>query len=78
MPLYDYVCRDCGLTFEALVRSGASVACPHCGSTALDKQVSAPAPPGQSKAIIASARRAAAKEGHMSNFSAAERNKLLR
>ena len=40
------------------------------------RQISAPVPPGQSKAIIASARRQAAREGHLSNFSKAERGKL--
>ncbi|GLU32180.1 zinc ribbon domain-containing protein [Trinickia caryophylli] len=78
MPLHDYVCRDCSQHFEALVRSGATAVCPHCGSTSLEKQVSAPAPPGRSKAIVAAARRQAAREGHMSNFSAAERTKLLK
>ncbi|ABO58933.1 TPA: zinc ribbon domain-containing protein [Burkholderia vietnamiensis] len=78
MPLYDYRCRDCGRTFEALVRAGASPACPHCGSTALDRQVSAPAPPGRSREIVRNARRQAAHEGHLSNFSAAERAKLLK
>ena len=78
MPIYDYSCSDCGHHFETLVRSGSTPACPQCGSTALDKQVSAPVAPGQSKAIIAAGRRAAAKEGHMSNYSKAERSKLLR
>ena len=78
MPLYDYHCPACGHTFETLLRAGSTPACPRCGSTALDKQVSAPVAPGQSKAIIASNRRAAAREGHFSNFSAAERGKLLR
>jgi len=61
-----------------LVRTGTTPVCPHCGGTGLDKQVSAPAPPGRSKSIIASARRQAAREGHLSNYSATERNKLLR
>lgn len=78
MPLYDYHCRDCQLQFETLVRAGTTPVCPRCGSVALDKQVSAPVPPGRSKAIIASARRQAAREGHMSHYSAAERSKLLR
>ncbi|MBB2932248.1 FmdB family zinc ribbon protein [Paraburkholderia silvatlantica] len=78
MPLYDYRCRACGQQFETLVRGGAAPVCPHCGSAALDKQVSAPVPPGRSKSIIASARRQAAREGHLSNYSAAERSKLLR
>ncbi len=77
MPLYDYHCAACGHRFETLVRAGGMPACPQCGSTALERQVSAPVPPGRSKAIIASNRRAAAREGHFSNFSQAERKKLL-
>jgi len=42
MPIYEYRCRDCGATFEVLVRAGASVVCPHCGSTSWDKLLSAP------------------------------------
>lgn len=76
MPLYDYLCSGCGQRFELLVRASAQPACPHCGSTALDKQVTAPSPPGRSKAIIASNRAAAAREGHFSNFSATEKAKL--
>lgn len=78
MPLYDYHCRACGLPFETLVRAGTTPVCPRCGSAELDKQVSAPVAPGRSKAIIASARRQAAREGHLSQYSAAERSKLLR
>ncbi|MBV5293378.1 MAG: zinc ribbon domain-containing protein [Curvibacter lanceolatus] len=76
MPLYDYHCPACGHRFEALVRTGSTPACPQCGSSALERQISAPVPPGQSKSIIASARRQAAREGHLSNFSKAERGKL--
>lgn len=77
MPLYDYRCRNCQLEFEALVRTGTAPACPRCGSAALDKQVCAPVPPGRSKAIVAAARRQAASEGHLSNYTATERSKLL-
>ena len=42
MPIYEYNCRDCDATFEALVRSGEPVACPHCGSASLNKLLSAP------------------------------------
>ena len=76
MPIYDYHCPACGHRFEALVRYGSTPACPGCGGSALERQISAPVPPGQSKAIIASARRQAAREGHLSNFSKAERGKL--
>jgi putative FmdB family regulatory protein len=78
MPIYDYHCSACGRDFEMLVRASATPACPQCGSSALEKQVSAPVAPGQSKAIIASGRRQAAREGHLSNYSKAERGKLPR
>lgn len=78
MPLYDYRCAACGHAFETLVRAGHTPVCPQCGSTALAKQVSAPAAPGKSRAIISSARRQAAREGHLSNYSPAGRSKLLR
>ena len=42
MPVYEYRCRNCGATFDVLVRSGTAIACPHCGSSALDKMLSAP------------------------------------
>ncbi|MBN1979101.1 MAG: zinc ribbon domain-containing protein [Anaerolineae bacterium] len=42
MPIYEYRCRDCGETFEVLVRAGTDVACPHCGSASWDKLLSAP------------------------------------
>jgi putative FmdB family regulatory protein len=41
MPLYEYLCRDCGARFETLVRSwGDPVDCPVCDSAKVDKQVS--------------------------------------
>ena len=76
MPIHDFRCSACGQTFELLVRSSTVPACPHCASTALDKQVSLTAPQGTSQAIIAAGRRAAVKEGHFSNYSKAERAKL--
>lgn len=76
MPIHDFRCRDCGQVFELLVRASSVPACPHCAGTALDKQVSLTAPQGTSAAIVAAGRRAAAKEGHFSNYSRAERGKL--
>jgi putative FmdB family regulatory protein len=32
MPIYEYTCEECELTFEELVRNGVPVACPTCGS----------------------------------------------
>ena len=76
MPLYDYRCSACGAAFEMLVRSSTVPACPQCASTALERQLSLTAPQGTSKAIIAAGRKAAAREGHFSNYSAAERSKI--
>ena len=73
MPLYDYHCNARGQAFELLVRSSSVPACPHCASVDLAKQISKPAPPGQTAGIIARGRAAAAKEGHFSNYSKAER-----
>lgn len=78
MPLYDYHCPQCTADFELLVRSSTVPACPRCGSTTLDKAVSLVAPAQKIPGIIASNRRAAAREGHFSNFSQAERTKLLK
>jgi putative FmdB family regulatory protein len=78
MPLYDYHCPACDKRFELLVRSSTVPTCPHCGRVDLDKCVTAPAPPGRSAAIIKSARRRAAAEGHMSNYSQSDQAKLLR
>ena len=78
MPLYDYHCPACGGDFEALVRSGTVPPCPACGATNPERQLSRIAPAGTSAALIAGARRQAAKEGHFSHYSRAERAKLAK
>lgn len=43
MPLYEYICENCGQQFEKLVRlSEADLApqCPFCGSSETHKQIS--------------------------------------
>ena len=41
MPIYEYVCKDCGQESELLVRSSEEVAaCPSCGSTSMKKEFS--------------------------------------
>lgn len=40
MPLYEYRCRRCGGTFEALVRGAEAVACPSCSGADLERLVS--------------------------------------
>ncbi|NLZ16212.1 MAG: zinc ribbon domain-containing protein [Desulfobulbaceae bacterium] len=44
MPLYEYLCRSCGRIFEVLTTSAAhqhEVVCLHCGSSEVQKQLSA-------------------------------------
>lgn len=76
MPIHDYRCRACGTAFEALVRAGAQPACPGCGAADAERLLSLPAAPGKTKAIVAAARRQAAREGHFSHYSAAERGRI--
>lgn len=78
MPLFDFRCAACDLTFEKLVRADVLPPCPQCGGTAVEKCVSAPQAPGKSTELVAGARRQAAREGHFSNYSRAERTKLSR
>lgn len=44
MPMYDFICTACGTKFEELVSGDAAPICPHCGSTAAERQMSAPSP----------------------------------
>jgi putative FmdB family regulatory protein len=33
MPIYEYICDDCGVRYEKLVRSNRdTIVCPKCGS----------------------------------------------
>jgi len=43
MPLFDFTCRACGRTFEALVRQGFTTACPGCGGSELERHIAVPA-----------------------------------
>ena len=78
MPIHDYRCRCCRAEFELLVRGSDLPACPQCRSTDLERAVSRIAPAGKIEAIRMSNRRRAAREGHFSHLSTAERNKLLK
>ena len=56
MPIYEYVCSDCGESFEKLVRGGrraaeAPVPCPVCGSESHRKKVALVASIGPSFSI---------------------------
>jgi putative FmdB family regulatory protein len=41
VPIYEYRCRACGLEFEALVRGTGQPACSQCGSSDLERCLSA-------------------------------------
>ncbi len=43
MPLFDYKCNACGVTFEALVLKGKEPVCSSCSSADLEKLLSLPA-----------------------------------
>jgi len=34
MPIFEYLCEDCGTKFEQLIRNGATAECPKCGPSA--------------------------------------------
>lgn len=72
MPLYSYRCTACDNTFETLVRSSDTPACPSCGSEKLDRLMSQVAAEGKLKGVASRARAQAAREGHLSNFSKSE------
>jgi putative FmdB family regulatory protein len=40
MPLYEYSCRVCSLTFEALVRNATTPPCPSCQSPDVERLLS--------------------------------------
>ena len=43
MPIYEYLCRNCGERVEVLIRSDSSApSCPQCGSPLLEKLLSVP------------------------------------
>jgi putative FmdB family regulatory protein len=43
MPIYDFICQNCGEKFDLLTQHNwraAGAACPTCGSADLEKEVS--------------------------------------
>lgn len=46
MPIYEYHCNDCGISYEKIVLSQRSASesqsCPNCGSTKVAKLISVP------------------------------------
>lgn len=66
MPLFDFTCRGCQNTFEALVRAGHPPVCPGCGGTDLEQQLPtfAVKTPERSQAAAAANRHKYAVQGH--------------
>ncbi len=52
MPLYEYTCRKCDHTFEALVFDGETVECPECHGRRLERLFSVPAQPRQADSSL--------------------------
>jgi putative FmdB family regulatory protein len=67
MPIFEYVCKDCNHSFEALVYGSQKADCPKCHSKKLAPQLSVfasppkalPPQPPQPEAVAAVATRAA-------------------
>ncbi len=40
MPIFEYLCKDCGKKFEAIVYGSAKAECPSCHGKKLEQQLS--------------------------------------
>ena len=49
MPIFEYICKECGAAFEKIVpRHDSAVVCEHCKSKKVEKQLSVFAVAGSS------------------------------
>ena len=57
MPIFEYVCQDCGKQFEAIVQGSTQAQCPACRGSKLEQQLSvfAVAASGKSAAMTSDA-----------------------
>ena len=62
MPLYDFKCRGCGHTFEALVRGSSAVECPACKKDDVERLISSFGFSVRSAGLSAAARRSVQKQ----------------
>ena len=76
MPLYNYSCRDCRADFELLVFPSETPTCPTCQSKRLERRVSKVSAELKTPSLAKAGRQAAARAGHLSNFSRKERGRL--
>lgn len=49
MPIFEYLCKECGKRFEAIVYGGKRPKCPKCQGSKLERQLSVFAVAGSSK-----------------------------
>ena len=75
MPLYSFHCATCDSEIELLVGMNETPICQECGGTQLVRLLSRVAPDLKHKGHAKAMRSAAAREGHLSNFSRAERKR---
>ena len=40
MPIFEYICKECGNHFEAIVTGSRKAHCPTCDSSKLEQQLS--------------------------------------
>ena len=68
MPIFEYICKDCGVAFEKIVpRYDSEAECAHCNSANVEKQLSvfAVAGPSNSEASDAGCGRCGASQPGM-------------
>lgn len=75
MPLYSYQCTKCDKEFELLVSASDVPACPTCGSKKLERLMSRVVAEGKNRGYAKKMRAQAGREGHLSNYSRAERRR---
>ena len=51
MPIFEYICKDCSRTFEALVMDSKQPECPACHGRQLEQLLSTFAPRAASAAL---------------------------
>jgi putative FmdB family regulatory protein len=40
MPIFEFICTECGENFETVVLDGEAIKCPNCGNKNIIKQLS--------------------------------------
>ena len=64
MPMYEFVCPECGQRFERLVSAGTQrEGCPECGAAGAERVLSTVAPPARLVRSPGTARRMEDKRG---------------